>query len=138
MAATTANALKALIESAGIGLRAYRDVAPEDEDLPYVTIREELVLVRDGRDGAMDRDVAHVGTETVQVDLWQRWLDPDTYKSAESHTLVRALQHALDGVPLSDHPTHGWLVRFVSSVRLLERDTNLVHHALTVEVVRDL
>lgn len=137
MAATTATALKALIEGAGLGLSAYRDRPADDTNLPYVTIAEELALVPDGEDGVLDPDVDHIATETVQVDLWQRYLN-DAGAVVESFTLPKQLRRALQGASLEDHPTRCWTVLVTNSIRFLERGPNIVHHAMTVEVVQNL
>lgn len=137
MAATTGTALKALIEAAGLGVSAYRDRPSDDTALPYVTIAEELSLIPDGDDGRYDPDVSHSANETVQVDLWQRYLN-DAGTVVEDSALVRGLERALNGVPLLGHPTHAWGVTVDHTVRQLERGNNIVHHALTVIVKRDL
>ena len=49
MAATIAGALKAHIESLGLGLAAYRDEAPEGATLPYCVITEAVATDPDGR-----------------------------------------------------------------------------------------
>jgi hypothetical protein len=142
MAATTAGALKALIEAGGLSLSAYRDEAPDDTTLPYVTITERIALVPNGVDGRYDRSSSsgpHTGNETVQVSLWEQWRHPTTKALTESYTLSDALVRLLDGAALATAPTHVWGVRFLSSRRLPpELESNLVQTALTLVVVRDV
>src|SRR5437660_11211431 len=97
MAATTSGALKARIESLGLGLAAYRDQAPAGTVRPYVTITEEVTLVADAsEDGHADTVV-----ETTQVDLWQDWHNLTTGAVAESYTLAAALRRGIDGSRLA-------------------------------------
>lgn len=135
MAATSAGALKAFIESLSLGVSVRRDRSA-DLALPAVTIEEEisLVLDSDGDFGTQD----HSGRELCQVDIWQQWRAVATNAVTESYTLVPDLRRALHGGLLTASPTHCYGMRVVSSVRLLERDANTVHHALTVEIRRRL
>lgn len=137
MSATTAGALKALIEAGGLGLAAYRDEAPKGAAYPHVLVHENISLVPSASNSRYDRaGTAPAGTETVQVSLWQRWRDSGG-AVAESYSLADDLASLLDGAQLVTAPTHVWGVRFINSVRLPDGQKNLVHHALTVEVVRD-
>lgn len=139
LAASTGGALKQALEGAGLGVPAFRDRAPKDQPYPYITVREELALTVLRR--------ADAGDELVQVDLWQyaRW-PAGTVKDAvdvsgkvaESSALVRALQAFLKGARLPAAPLLTYRASLESSVRLPEPDNNLVHHALTVRVHRDL
>jgi hypothetical protein len=140
MAATTAGALKALIEGAGLSLSAYRDEAKDTATLPFVAIIEQIALVPDGVDPQVEGSPTDpiAGRETVQVSLWQQWRDPTTNAITESYTLPTSLQRVLKGARLATSPTRTWGVVFLSSRRILERETNRVQHAMTVEVVRDI
>lgn len=139
MAASTAGALKSLIEAGGLSLAAYRDAAPERAGLPYVTVREAIAVVPSASNARYDRaGTAPTGRETAQVSLWQRWRDPATGTVAESYTLPDALAELLDGAQLTASPKHVWGVHLVSSIRLLEVDENLVQTAITIEIVRDI
>lgn len=134
MAATTSGALKALIESLGLGISAYRDQAPAGTTRPYVEIIEEIALVADpSEDG-----VATTVVETVQVDVWQDWHDPTTGGVKESYTLAPAVRRGIDGARLpvigTGIPPYTVLVRH--SLRQIQPEENLVHTALTVEVFR--
>lgn len=139
MALTTSNALKSLVESLGTGLSAYRDQPPETTKRPYVTITEEIAWVPDvEEDGATATAV-----ETAQVDVWEDWKNLTTGDVAESYGLAATIRKGLDGSRL---PQVGSLIgtsvvyhtHVTSSVRLLEPDNNIVHHALTVEVHRQV
>lgn len=138
MAATTAGALKAFIEAGGLGLSAYRDEAADKATLPYVVIHEAIAIVPDGSDGRFDKDSAHSVREDVQVSLWQRWRATSTGVVGESYTLPDALINLLDGSHLPAAPKHVWGVKFVSSRRLPEKDPNLVQHAMTFKIIRNV
>lgn len=140
MAASTAGALKALIEAGGLGISAHRDEAPANSTLPYITILERIALVPDRSNARFDHGAgAQAGNETVQVDLWERWRDPATKALNESYTLSDALVRLLDGASLPVAPTHVWGVKFISSRRLPpEQEANLVHTAFTLVIVRDI
>ncbi len=138
MAATSSGALKALIEGGGLGLAAYRDAAPEGASPPYVIIHEAISVVPSPSNARYDRaGTSPTGIETVQVSLWQRWRKPVDGTVGESYSLPDALADLIDGASLTTAPTHVWGVRFISSVRFVDREQDLTHHALTVELVRD-
>lgn len=145
MSASTSGALKALIESLGLSLSAYRDRAPTTEvdgvtipaARPNVTISEALSITDDGH----GRDADAV-TELVQVDLWQRLDGAENYSGrstdpVESLTLADALRNGLHGAQLSTAPTRAYGVVVDQMVRLVEDDTGIVHHALTVRIRRN-
>lgn len=133
MAATTAGALKVLIESLGLNLAAYRDEAPAGTLRPFVTIMEEITLVPT----ASEDGLALTVVETAQVDLWQDWHDLTTGLRIESYTLAPALRRGIDGTRLAligTALTYQALVRHV--MRSVEPFENIVHHAMTIEVFR--
>jgi len=140
--ASTAGALKTLVESAGLGITAFRDRPVDELGInadgtlkPYVTIHEELALVPDA--GA-EEDPDGTGKETAQLDLWQSWRVPATGAVAESYTLPRRLHAALKGAQLPSAPDRVYSVIVRNRIRLVERDENIVHHAYTLEIVRQL
>lgn len=147
MAATTAGALKAYIEGLGLGLVAYRDAAPSRPDpsgrripsaaFPFVTVREAIALALNA-DGDLSDPAATVsGRELVQVDLWQSWRDAGGKATVESATLPAALAKRLRGarlVPVGTSVVYG--ITGVSVARLLEEESNVVHHAITCTVHR--
>lgn len=133
MAATIGNAIKTEIERSGLQLRAYRDAAPANEDFPYVTITDRIVYTPDGReDGGRANNV---GTETVQVDLWERWRDVDG-EVVESPTLADDVLRTLHGTRLESAPMRVYGVTVISSRRLLDPAGSLVHTAITATVNR--
>lgn len=138
MAATTAGAIKAYLETQGLGISVKRDAADSDDPWPRVTVDEEVALVPD-LDGDFGGDnTKKSAVETATVHVWQRWKDSTTKATLESYTLVPAIRRALHGAYLPAHPTQAYMCRVVSSIRLLERDNNIVHHALTLEISRVL
>lgn len=139
MALTVANGLKALVESLGLGLSAYRDQPPEGTARPYVTITEEIATAYDSaEDGKSDTVV-----ETAQVDLWQDWHLQTTGDVGENYTLAPALKKGLDGSRLSQvgsvlGTAVVYMVRVTGSLRLLDPVPNIIHHSITVEVHRQV
>lgn len=134
MAATTAGALKAVLEAAGLGVAVHRNAAPSGTAMPYLTVQDEVAL-SPLADGAYDRDVTHNVREVVQVDVWQTWRTSEG-KPAENYALAGAVRRALHGVPLPAAPGPVYGCRVTGSVRLLEPDVNVVHHAITLTVDR--
>lgn len=86
MAATTAGALKALIEGLGLGISAYRNHAPEGQAMPYIVIQEGISRVPN----PIEDFTLTTGVESVQVDVWQTM-------GAENHALVPGLLAGLHG-----------------------------------------
>lgn len=138
MAATTAGAFKAYLEGLGLGVPVFRDEAPEGTALPYVTVREDIANIPDRDGDTGDSTAEHTTAETVQVDVWQLWRNPQTARVVEDYNLPRTVQRAVQNAVLTAAPTHTYGVVLQSSVRLLERDSNVVHHALTAVVRRVL
>lgn len=131
MAATTSGALKQLIESAGLGLAAYRDVAPVDAPLPFVVITEGIINETmpggDNTEGDTER-------ENVQVDLYEQYMDPDTRKVTESPDLRRQLKRAMHGKQLGAAPTHVYGVRVPFNTRARRADDNTVRTRYSVDL----
>lgn len=134
MAVNLSNALKEHIESLGLGIAAYKDVAPDTEQNPFATITEGI---SDTPDGFGDGGVGETGTEQVQVDVWEDWQDEDG-NVVESPTLARSVARGTHGAKLAMAPGRVYGVSVVSRRRLLEPDTNTVHTAITANVRRDL
>jgi hypothetical protein len=137
MAATTAGALKAYLEAQGLGLAVFRDDAQTGQALPYATVTEAVTVTADGAGDTGDTGAARYVTELAQVDLWQTWR-AENGAIAESYTLPGAIVRCLQGAQLTSAPTRVYGCTVDSMVRLLERDTNLVHHAVTVRIRRAL
>lgn len=141
MAASTSGALKAHIESLGLGLAGYRDAAPEDAALPYVRISEDIAqtIRQHGDFGAAG--AAKACTEEVQLDLFQQRRDPDTGAITESYTIKDALVAGLHGAHLTAAPKHAYGLRVLSATRFPpapDDDTNVVRHLITVALDRAL
>lgn len=136
MSATSANALKALIEGLGLSLTAYRDEAKQGAAKPYVTITEEISFVPD----SIEDGQATTGVETVTVDLWQQWKNSNGAGTiSEDYTLAPNLRKGLHGKRLAligTAITYVVLVR--NSIRLLDPESNVVHHVLTLDIHREL
>lgn len=139
MATTTANALKAFIESLGLGITAHRDRPPKGTDRPYVTIIEAIA---DVPDDTSDGGSGVTTAETVQIDVWETW-KADSGGIAESFTLAQTIARALHGSRLLtsgsgalDKTVYG--VRVLSRRRIPDPDANVVHNAITATVHRNL
>lgn len=135
MSASLAGSLKVLIESAGLGLSAYRDNASASvTGTAWVTITEGVstTTVAIGDHGQAD-----TLTELVQVDLWQPWRAAVSGDPAEDYTLADRLHAAIHGATLPDPPMLVRSCTVDSYPRFVEEDENLVHHAFTVRIARD-
>ncbi len=138
MAATTAGAVKALLEAQGLGVSVFRDQKPADQNLDtWISVQEDISTVPDGAFNAYDDPDGHV-SELVQVDIWQQARNPTTRAVTESYTLVDAVMKALHGVKLPAAPKNVSGAQVVDRTRLLEPENNIVHTALTVQVRRVL
>ena len=136
MAASLANAIKGLIEGAGLGLAAYRDSAPWDEAMPYVTISEGISVTQDIR-GEGDGLAVSAVIELIQIDVWERWKDEDE-NLVESPDLALRVQRALHGARLETAPMRVYRLAAPNRRRLLELSNNVVHNAITASVQRVL
>lgn len=139
MSATTAGAIKAVVEAAGLRLAVYRGRAPEGTPLPYVTVQEGI-----GRAVLESGDVGDPGAdldvrELAQVDLWQARLGTDGGRT-EDYALPNSLVRALHGASLPNAPGRVYRTRVVDFVRLSPgpgvTDDNLVRDTLTVALIR--
>lgn len=137
MSATTAGALKALIEAGGLGITADRDERSRlNTAANWVTISEGISAVPASINTPYDPLGPKVVSELAQVDLWQTWRD-DNKNILESAALAKSLVRLLDGARLPTSPTRTFGVTVRSSRRMPpEQEANLVHTAITVEVVR--
>lgn len=134
MSATTAGALKALLEGAGLGVPVYRDTAPtSDAPARFITIAEGISEVPVG---PQYDEADGVVRELAQVDVWQPWRDTAGHV-IEDYLLPREVASTLRGAQLPTAPTRVHGVNVTSVVRLLERDTNTVHHAISVHIFRE-
>lgn len=138
MAATSAGALKAHIESLGLGLPAYRDRAPQDAALPYAVIREAVTATVRRHGDFGDINASRAVTEEVQIDLWQQARDPESNAVTESYTLPSAVFRNLHGARLPAAPTHVHGVKVLGMTRFPDPDARLVRHLITVQLDRAL
>lgn len=104
MSATTAGALKALLESGGFGIPFYRDRAPKDQGLPFGVITEAIAVtpakMGDLGDPAADLFV----DEMVQVSIYETWRGPDG-RVTENYMLASGVFRLLRGARLTTpHP----------------------------------
>jgi len=153
MALTTSSALKQFIEQQGLSLSVYQDQAPDGTLLitpntaaglpsPYVTVDEALPVIPD----QLEDGVATTVKEHVTVHVWMAWknlLAPNTPRM-EDPALAGKIAKALHGSRLLTSgsgapPTtvYGVLVHSIGP-RILERDENVVHVPIWVEVWRNL
>ena len=145
MALTTSAALKKLIETFGLGVPVFNDLAPSKPPArPYVNVQGNV----GGVPGPLEDGGAGTVKELVQVSLWQdfRKLADDTV--AEDPTLVGKLFHGLQGaqppVPhnvIGEVPNNAGVVyRCImrgAPIRTFDPSSeNVIHHVLTVEVWR--
>lgn len=140
MAATTSGAIKAHIESLGLGVPVFRDGPRPGQALPYIVVSEGLDITPaaaqgDYGDPARERVVA----EMVQVDVVQAARTPAAGRApnAEQYGLAERVYAALDGARLPQHPApvSGVVVR---EMRRLPIRDNVLRHAITAHVYRQL
>lgn len=138
MAASTAGALKAYIETLGLGIAVFRDRVGQDATLPYSRIQEAITMTprQSGDFGDTNRDA--LVTEEAQVDLWQQHRNPTTNAVTEDYTLQDTLAHKLHGARLTAAPKRVYGVRVLGVNRGVDSDANTVHHQITVALDRAL
>jgi len=148
MAASTSGALKQFLEGQGLGISVFRDQAPDGTSKPYLTVSEAVAVVPDKLEDA----AASTARERATVDIWMDWknLGASIVNGVnpggilESYALPGAVAKALQGSRLLTSgsgapPTtvYGVLVHNVGP-RLVERDENIVHVPISVEIWRNL
>ena len=139
MAASTAGAVKARLESLAFGVPVFRDGPRKGQAEPYIVVQEGLPATIDLTAAGDAGDDPQIN-ETVVVDLVQQarvQTGPRTTKVTERHGLAEAIASALHGGPLPAHPAK------VTSVRVQDIDRspiedNKVRHSITVTVRRAL
>ena len=136
MAATISGALKALIESLGLSLPAFRDLAPKGQSYPYASIQEGIDIGSEPTANVYSGDRGVV--ETAQVTLWDQLQSPNSHAQTESYTLPDALHAGLNGARLPMAPSKVYGLKVVGRVRLPNRDTGVVQHVYTVQIKRNL
>jgi hypothetical protein len=147
VAASTSGALKQFLDGQSLGISVYRDQAPDGTPKPYLTVSEAVAIVPDKlEDGAPSTVKEH-----VTVDVWMDWKNiGSTVLNGvnpggilESYALPGAIAKALQGSRLLPSGTgappttvYAAIVRSIGP-RLVERDENLVHIPIWVELWRN-
>lgn len=141
--ASTRNAVKRLIEGLDLGLAVFEDRRPSDDVQasmwPYATVVDASPVVAGGLEDG--RQVS--ARETVFIDIWQHYRDAGGNRGG-SETLVPALLRGLSGArprPLREGTRYQALIYTIvlrDSRRVPDPDRNVIHDAITVEVVRQL
>lgn len=142
MAATTAGAIKAYLESLSFGVPVFRDGPRPGQGLPYIVVTE---AVSTGPDGSGNGDYGDPAamiqiTEVATVDLVQQariQTGAGTTRSAERYGLAEALAHALNHTTLPAHPARVTSVR-VQGMQRFEITDNQVRHSIAVAIRRQL
>lgn len=115
-----------------------------------MSIQEGISLVDEPTANAYAGD--HAAVELVQVNLFMQLHSPNTSAVTESYTLPDALHRALNGGRLPTAPTKVYGMKVVGRTRVLgmtrpkhvspnapaRLPNGLVHHAITVQVKRNL
>ncbi|MFJ9754970.1 hypothetical protein [Streptomyces sp. NPDC101149] len=141
MAATTAGAVKARLESLEFGVPVFRDGPREGQGEPFVVVQEALPIGLDTANGDFgDPDAEITIVETLTVDLVQLArvkTGAATTRNAERYGLAEAIAHALHGHTLPAHPAKVTAVR-VDGIERIPIAENRVRHSITVQVHRVL
>ncbi|WP_330349273.1 hypothetical protein [Streptomyces sp. NBC_00582] len=142
MAASTAGAIKARIESLSFGVPVFRDGPRPGQAEPYIVVQEGIPAARDlranGDFGDPDAEVSI--RETVIVDLVQQArvkTGATTTKVTERYGLAEAIAHGLHGCALPAHPAKVTAV-LVGDIDRIPIADNKVRHSITVTVLRQL
>jgi hypothetical protein len=142
MAATTAGAIKARLESLQFGVPVFRDGPREGQGLPFIVVQEGMPAGLDatanGDFGDPDAEINIV--ETVVVDLVQQArakTSATKTRTTERYGLAEAIAHALHGCQLPAHPAPVHAVR-VQDIDRIPINDNRVRHSITVQVHREL
>ncbi|MBL1107353.1 hypothetical protein JK361_22565 [Streptomyces sp. 5-8] len=139
MAASTAGAIKARLESLAFGVPVFRDGPREGQAEPYIVVQEGMpaaVDLRAAGDAGEDPQI----TETLTVDLVQLARVKTGARSTrvtERYGLAEAIAAALHGCTLPAHPAHVTAVR-VQDIDRIPITDNRVRHSITVTVRRAL
>lgn len=142
MAATTAGAVKARLESLAFGVPVFRDGPRPGQAEPYIVVQEGIPASPDLRaNGDFGDPDAEINiAETVIVDLVQQArvkTGATTTRNTERYGLAEAIAHALHGRPLPAHPAKVTAVRVQQIDRIPIAD-NKVRHSITITVLREL
>ena len=139
MAASTAGAIKARLESLAFGVPVFRDGPREGQAEPFIVVQEGMPAGIDltaAGDAGADPQII----ETITVDLVQQArvkTGARTTKVTERYGLAEAIAAALHGHGLPAHPAKVTSVRVQDIDRIPIAD-NKVRHSITVTVRRAL
>lgn len=137
MSASTSGAVKAMLEGASLGVAVYRDKAAEGTKPPFITIKEGIVILPDPSFSQFDDPEGHV-VEQASIDVWQTWRNPTPGVVVESFTLVDRILAACSGARLPTAPTPVCGFRVLGRIRVVEKEENIVHDSILVEIRRTL
>ena len=125
--ASIASAVRTKLTSASltnVGTKVYRDFAPDEIAMPFVTFVSDVarvpVLEADG--------VVKARQQTMAVDLWQQL-------SSESVGLIEEVIAAIDGAELTGVDKTVFQCKVTDVNRMVELDTDVCHHSVTLDVV---
>lgn len=138
MAATTSGAIKAHLESLGLGVPVFRDGPRPGQRLPYIVVTEAVSIAPSTTAAGdfADPDAGVVVSEQAQVDVVQEGRTA-TGANAERYDLPPRVWRALHGAQLVAAPTHVYGCRVLTMTRQPIAD-NVVRHILTVQLDRAL
>lgn len=137
MSATVGGAVKAAVESMGLGLAVYRDRPPPDVQPPYAVVTDGIAQVPE-RHGDFGDTTERAVDEQAQLDIWQvkRTL---AGQPAESYTLVDTVVRRLHGAALpvvGNGRVYGCSV--IGRGRLPDDRANTVRDTLTLRIRRTI
>lgn len=143
MSGSLAGAVKAHLETLGLGVPVFRDGAPAGQDAPYITVQEGIGLRPELHGDYGDPDAHQGDLEQVQIDVWQparQLASPGRTSNAEDYDMPghvrRSLTGTLGGRSFGSPARRIYGSRVVAGQRLPISD-NIVRHTYTVEIRRD-
>lgn len=146
MALTTGGALKARIESLGLGVAVYRNGAPEAAPYPFVNIQDGIgeVELREAHGDFGDPDAEVMVREECQVDVYQLSRKAGATQGstaiAEDSTMMDRLRQGLRGARLGviGTATGGAVVSGTTTRRRWPVKDNVARGTLSVFVDRPI
>lgn len=141
MAATTAGAIKARLESLGTSVPFFRDGPRTGQECPFGVITEAVAITLDttanGDFGDPSAGISIIETATVDIVQNARSKTGATTKNAERYGLVELFAHALHGHGLPAHPAKVTAVRATEIDRFPISD-NRTRSSIKVQIHREL
>ena len=125
--ASVASAVRTKLTTASItnvGTKVYRDFAPDEITMPFVTFVSDISRVPVLEGGG----VVKARQQTMAVDLWQQL-------SGESVGLIEEVIAAIDGAELTGVDKTVFQCKVTDVNRMVELDTDVCHHSVTLDVV---